>query len=230
MRSVVALAIRSTRTGWTTNTFAPLRLLGYLESEELTKRAFQEFFATFDLVHYPTEVQRLADSFAIEIHWRRPRGIIKDKLDSAGDGSSYRNLMTAFVGDSAKLETWYHEFGHILYGCIKNNPEILSLLKSLHQEAIARYPIVSQDQMRLVQHSITNELVLPSPGRYLLVDGQYHGLDHSGDEAEGEADELWASLFEEYQSGRELDAGVRTLLEEIIMAIKALPKPLDPCD
>jgi hypothetical protein len=207
-----------------------LRSLGYLEGSELTEKAFQLLFQPYALAPSPSGVQQLADSFGIEICWRRPHGIIKAKLDRAGEGLSYRNLRTAFVSAGAQLETWYHEFGHILYGCVKNNPEILALFKTLQQEAVAAYPIVSQERMTPVQRAFTSELVSPSPGRYVLINGRYHGLDHSGGEAEGEADELWASLFEEYQSRRELKREVRALTEQIIAAIGALPKPLDPCD
>jgi hypothetical protein len=204
--------------------------MGYVDGSELTERAFQRFFDTFDSASCPTEVHQLADSFGIEVRWKRPHGVIKDKLDCAGDGSSYRNLRTVFINDQAKLETWYHEFGHVLYGCIKNNADILALFKSLQHEATLTYPVVSREQMTPVQHHSTNQLVSPAPGRYVLINGRYHGLDHSGDGAEGEADELWASLFEEYQSGRELKTKVRALIEGIVAAIKSLPKPLDPCD
>ena len=144
-----------------------LRLFGYLKGNELTEGAFQQLFDTFELASCPYEIQQLADSFAIEICWRRPKGVIKDKLGSTGDGSSYRNLRTAFVSIGAKLETWYHEFGHVLFGCVKNNPEILALFKSLQKEAILIYPVVTQEQMRPVQHHLTNERVSPSPGRYM---------------------------------------------------------------
>jgi hypothetical protein len=138
--------------------------------------------------------------------------------------------LAVFVSGGAKLETWYHELGHVLFGCVKNNPDILMLFKSLQQEAASKYPFVSTEQMTPVQHHLTSEPVLPASGRYVLFNGRYHGLDHSGGGAEGEADELWASLFEEYYSGRELATGVHTLLEQIIAAIQALPKPLDPRD
>jgi hypothetical protein len=105
-----------------------------------------------------------------------------------------------------------------------------ALFKSLQQKAVATYRVVSHEEMTPVQHRVTNELVSPSPGRYLLINGRYHGLDHSGDEADGEADELWAALFEEYQSCRGLEPDIRALIEELIVEIKALPKPLDPCD
>jgi hypothetical protein len=207
-----------------------LRSFGYLKDMELTQKAFQRFFDTFGLVSCPNEIQQLANSLGVDVFWRRAHGVIEEQLDRAGDGSSFRNMRTVFVRDEAKLETWYHEFGHILYGCIKNNPEILILFQSLQQEATSTYPVVSQEEMTPVQHHLTNEPVSPLPGRYVLINGRYHGLDHSGDDAEGESDELWASLFEEYQSGRELTIRVRTLVETIIDAIRALPKPLDLCD
>jgi hypothetical protein len=207
-----------------------LRSLDFVTGSELTEKAFQKYFDTFEITSCPTEVQHLADSFEIAIRWRRPHGVVSNKLDRAGDGSAYRNLRTVFVKDGAKLETWYHEFGHILYGCIKNNPDILALFKRLQQQTILTCPVVLHDQMTPVQHHLTNELVSPSPGRYVLINGRYHGLDHSGGDADGEADELWASLFEEYQSGRELKTEIRNLIEGIIAALKALSKPLDPCD
>ena len=206
-----------------------LRSLGYLEDENLTGMAFQEFFSTFELISCPTEVQQFVDSFGIEIHWRRPRGIIRNKLGQ-DRGLSYRNALTVFIDDGSALETWYHEFGHILYGCIKNNASILEPFKLLQQEAVATYQIVSHEEMTPVQHPVTNHPVSPPPGRYVLINGRYHGLDHSGVDEESEADELWASLFEEYHSCTKLKRIIRALVEEIIAAIRLLPKPLDPRD
>ena len=40
-----------------------LRLLGYLNGDELTKLAYQELFSTFELLSCPTKVQYMADSF-----------------------------------------------------------------------------------------------------------------------------------------------------------------------
>jgi hypothetical protein len=45
------------------------------------------------------------------------------------------------------------------------------------------------------------------------------GVDHSGDGAEGEADELWAVLFTEYQMGRPLRQNVRALVKELLYNI-----------
>jgi hypothetical protein len=180
--------------------------------EELRGMAFQDFFEKFDLIPCPSAVRQMANGFGIEIPWRKPKGIIRCKLDAAGGGLSYRNQMTVFVRDGAKLETGYHESGHILFGCIRNDAEILALFMSLQQKAYAIYPVMSQEEMTPVQHPVTGCLALPAPGRYVLINRRYHGLDHSGAEAEG--DELWASLFEEYQSGRELKSGIRALVEE----------------
>ena len=61
-----------------------LRLLGYLDGDELTEIAFQRFFSTFELASCPSEIQLPADSFGAEIQWRRPRGVVKRKMDPAG--------------------------------------------------------------------------------------------------------------------------------------------------
>ena len=207
-----------------------LRLLGYLNGDELTKLAYQELFSTFELLSCPTKVQYMAGSFGIEILWRKPKGVIKDKLDRAGDGRCYRNLMTAFVNHGAKLETWYHEFGHILYGCIKNYPHVLESFNMLEQRAYATYPVVSHDEMPPVHHAVTNQEMLPSPGRYLLINKRYLGLSHSGHQKGVDPDELWASLFGEYQSGGNLQSDVCEAIEIIIAAMKALPTPLELSD
>lgn len=207
-----------------------LRSLGFVEGSDLTRRAFEQLFTTFEPISCPNEVRQLTDSLGIEVYWKRPHGVIKSKFDSAGEGSAYRNLKTVFISDGAKLEAWYHELGHMIFGCVKNNSELWARFKALQQEATAVYPVVTHEQMTPVQHPVTNKPISPAPGQYVLINGRYHGLDHSGDGMDGAADELWASLFEEYHSGRELKPSVRGLLEQIIAAIKALPKPLDPCD
>ena len=74
---------------------------------------------------------------------------------------------TVFISDGAKLEAWYHELGHIIFGCVKNSPETWDLFKSLQQEAAAVYPVVTHEQMTPVQHPITNEPISPAPGQYV---------------------------------------------------------------
>lgn len=207
-----------------------LRSLGYVKGNDLTRKAFEELFATFEPISCPSEIQQVVDSFGIEIVWRKPHGIMETNLDPAGEGSAYRNVKTIFIRPGARCEAWLHEFGHIVFGCVKNTPAIWELFKELQREAEAAYELVSHEQMTPVLHAVTRQPITPAPGKYMLINGNYHGLDHSGDGVDGEADEMWALLFEEYFGSGNIKPNVRIPLEAIFAAIKAMPKPLDPRD
>jgi hypothetical protein len=206
-----------------------LRTLGFLNGNELTKAAFLSYVETFEIVPCPMEVLNVVDSFELNVQFRKAEGVIKDRIDRSGGGLSYRNLATIFIGDFATIATWFHEVGHVLFGCIKHNAEIGIILTRLEREAKAHYPIVISTGNEIAQRLDGARGTLPK-GRYFLINGGYHGVDHSGNDAEAESDEIWAILFEKYCNNRELVPSVRSGVEEIIVAIKALPKPLEPCD
>lgn len=189
---------------------------------ELTEAAFRKFFDDFELISCPTEIQRLSQNFKIEVEWRRPHGFIKDQFDPTGSGKAFPALRTVFIKEDATPQTWYHEFAHVLYWCIKNNAELLEISKRLQETALNEYPVVTHEQMTPVLHPKTRQEVPPAPGRYVLINGVYLGLDHSGDGAEGEADELWAVLFSEYQQGGVLKENVRALITELIDGLRSV--------
>jgi hypothetical protein len=89
------------------------------------------------------EIQRLSEQFTIEVQWRRPHGFIKDQFDTTGSGKQFPALGTAFMKEDATPQTWYHEFGHVLYWRIKNNPELLERSKRLQETALREYPIMT---------------------------------------------------------------------------------------
>jgi hypothetical protein len=134
-----------------------LRSLGYVEDNDLTRKAFEELFATFEPVSCPPEILQVVDSFGIEISWKKPQGIMERNLDAAGEGSAYRNLKTIFIRPEARREAWFHEFGHIVFGCVKNTPAIWELFKDLLREAQAAFEVVSHEQMTPVLHAVTRE-------------------------------------------------------------------------
>jgi hypothetical protein len=200
-----------------------LRSLGYVKDDEVGEIAFQEYFDGYELVSCPTEMQRLLDLFKIEVQWRRPHGFIKDQFDTTGSGKAFPACRTVFIAYDATPQTWFHEFGHLLYWRLKNKPDLLEISKTLQEVALREYPVVTHEQMTLVIHPKTRDEVPPAPGRYILIDGRYFGLDHSGDGADVEADELWAVLFTEYQMGRTLRQNVRVVVEELVAALQSVP-------
>ena len=117
-----------------------------------------------------------------------------------------------------------------MYGCIKHNTNLRAMFARLEDEAIRNHLEISDGSTTRVRQPLTNKATILPRGRYLFINDKYHGLDHSGDGADGESDELWASLFEEYHGDRELPAGLGTAMSNIVNTLNSMPKPLNPCD
>jgi hypothetical protein len=188
-----------------------LRSLGYIEgTDRLTDKAFAAFFSTFDTITCPDEIQRCMDELRITgIQWRRAKGVILQRIRHAhGHGMTFPLAMTIFVRDGAALPTWYHELGHITFQSIKEDRgSIARLLAS----AMASFPVKSSSEIKDAP-GITE-------GSYMLIDGRYLGLDHSGMDAV--EDEIWAVVFERYHCGSPLPQNLLRIVEDIIGSITA---------
>jgi len=198
-------------------TVQALRSSGFILQDEdsLTKEAFLTYFEAFDEIECPHEVQRWIDRFAIsEIHWRRPSGILETQIPQER-GKAYPLLSTVFIGKKAGLATWFHELGHLLHQRIDKDRTA-----ALAQIARTTYPVVSSDEVSDAIDPDTLQTTSLPEGVYLNINGQYCGLDHSGDSEDAMNDELWAILFTEHCKGCELPSDIQVLVGQIVAKLE----------
>jgi hypothetical protein len=195
-------------------TVQALRSLGFIAANEdsLTTQAYLAYFGTFEEIECPPEVQQWVDRFGIpDLHWRKPSGIIKDRMPQEL-GKAYPPLATVFIGRLAGSSTWFHELGHVIYARIDAD-----LKAKLVAAAKANFPVISSDQVTDAADPVTKKPIALPEGKYLNINRRYCGVDHSGPDADAESDEIWAILFSEYCGGFEFPSSVRVILEEIII-------------
>lgn len=198
-------------------TVQALRSLGFIgtEQDNLTTQAFLAYFETFEELECPQAVQLWVDRFGItDLHWRKPSGIIKDRMPQEL-GKAYPPLATVFIGRCAGASTWFHELGHIVYSRIDRGQ-----MAKLVAAATAHFPVISNDQVTDAGDPITLKSISLPAGRYLKINRRYCGLDHSGPDADAEADEMWAVLFSEFCGGFEFPVNIRAILEGIVNTLK----------
>jgi hypothetical protein len=187
-----------------------LRSLGYIEGNRLTGSAFSAYFHTFSRIDCPVEIQEcMADLGITGIQWRHAKGPVLQTIRQAhGQGMSVPALKFVFIRDGAALPTWYHELGHILFYEITDDREQIERFVALAEK---HYPVKSSAEIK--------DAPGIADGSYILIDGRYLGLDHSGTDAV--KDEYWAALFERYRCGSTLPTDLLLVLEESIARIKA---------
>jgi len=189
-----------------------LRSLGYIEGpNRLTDRAFSAFFQTFERIECPDEIQKCTTEYGITgVQWRRAKGVFRQNIRRAhGHGVSYPTHKVVFIKDGADLPTWYHELGHIIFQSIKHDRERIERLA------------LSAKELALSSNKIWDSPGI-AEGSYILIDGRYLGLDHSGSDAV--EDEIWAVLFERYHCGTP-PSNLLPIVREIIASVTP-PKPI----
>lgn len=88
-------------------TVQALRALGFIATNEdsLTRESYLAYFKTFEELECPPEVQQWVDRFGItDLHWRKPAGIIKDRMPQEL-GKAYPPLATVFIGRRRKASS-----------------------------------------------------------------------------------------------------------------------------
>jgi hypothetical protein len=190
------------------------RSAGYVRGSRLTEKAFLEYLDTFEEISVPPRIKALVDSYGMRgIRWRRVVGDVEANLVCGG--LALPKLKTVFIRDGAGECTWLEELGHIIYSSLKKEPRARILFRWLAKVARANCEIILSAG-ETVSDAITGEALTLPRGQYLLVNGRYHGLDCSSGGQDGEADELWASLFSEYYIGNALAPKVRSAIEKVI--------------
>lgn len=191
-----------------------LRALGFIAPNEdsLTREAFWAYFETFEEITCPTKVRNWVDRLHVPgLHWRRPSGFMMAQMGQ-GFGKAYAALTTIFIGQRARSLTWFHELGHVLYPRIDQGR-----VDALASATKAYFPIVSGGRLVTALEPDTMETTTLPEGKYLKMNGQFYGLDHSGADAEG--DELWAIVFGEHCEGFEFPQSIQAILQEIFVGL-----------
>ena len=186
-----------------------LRSLGYFQgADRLTDKAFGDFFRTFDTITCPIEIQRCIDRLQVrDVRWRRAKGVILDRIRRAhGYGMSFPLALTVFIRDGAELNTWYHELGHIIFPSVEHDKtKVAGLVAAAKELSPVRSAAEIKDAPGI------------AAGSYILIDGRYLGIDHSGTDAV--EDEIWAIAFERYHCGSPLPPNLTLVIEEVLRTL-----------
>lgn len=189
-----------------------LRELGFLDQNEdsVTKEAFLQYVETFEKVTPPPEVLMWVERFGIsDLRWLRFDGRIT--RIGQGIGKAYPLLSTIFIGEPPLLETWFHELAHVVFPRLDKQ-----LVKRLDDAMRERYPVVTDDKVPVALDPLSHEETPLPKGRYLKINGQYLGLDHSEGGAASEDDEMWSHAFALYCIGFEFPPNIKDCLKEMI--------------
>jgi hypothetical protein len=195
-----------------------LRNLGLLEEAGSypSKKAFLEYFSSFELLSPPPEVENWARALAKgRIYWRRPIGRMKKLMAPQHRGRSFPLLATVFIGRHADMGTWFHELGHIVYTRLTPEEKTCFARRVRDHGSILH----SDGAQTCIDPGSREEVKLPK-GEYLVIGAHLLGLDHSGADEEAINDECWAVIFGVGFTNTVVPAPIADAFETIIERLK----------
>ena len=200
--------------------------LGFLEKggKSLSKAAFLEYFASFEMLSPLTEVTDHASAlFSERIYWRKPIERMKKRMAPQHRGKSFPLLATVFIGRHADTCTWFHELGHLVYTRLTTD-ERNSFARCVHEHGSR---LTSDGTQRCLDSRSGAETLLPT-GTYLKIGSHLLGLDHSGTDEEAINDECWAAIFGLKFTNVPIPALVAESFDTIIERLYATSTPVLP--